>query len=109
MTLENINPTSFHWDNLIAEKFDGESGCTIIKTQYVGTIKIRYVEYSANYLADHWCTKGHIVYVISGALIIEHNDKTELLLNHGSTYIVGDNSMAHKAKSVNGATVFIVD
>ncbi len=109
MIIENINPTSFNWDNLVAEKFDGETGYATIKTQIVGTIKIRQVEYSRDYLADHWCDKGHIVFVISGQLILEHIDKTELIINSGSTYVVGDNSMAHKAKSTDGAMVLIVD
>ena len=109
MTLENINPTSFNWDNLIAEKFDGETGYATIKTQIIGTIKLRQVEYSRNYLADHWCDKGHIIFVISGQLIIEHKDNTKLMLSNGSTYVVGDNSMAHKVKSTDGATVLIID
>ena len=109
MTLENINPTSFNWDDLVSEESGGETGYARIKTQVAGTIKIRQVQYSKNYLADHWCDKGHIVLVISGQLIIEHKDNTEIILNSGSTYVVGDNSMAHKAKSAEGATVLIVD
>ena len=109
MTIKNINPTSFNWDDFVSEKFDGETGYATIKTQTIGTIKIRQVQYSINYLADHWCDKGHIVFVISGQLIIEHKDNTEIILNSGSTYVVGDNSMAHKAKSTVGATVLIVD
>jgi len=109
MTLENINPTSFNWDNIVSEKLDGETGYTIIRTQIVGTIKIRKVEYSTKYLADHWCDKGHIVIVISGQLFIEHKDTTKHLLISGSTYVVGDNSMAHKAMSTDGAIVIIVD
>ena len=109
MIIENINPTLFNWENIVAEKCNGANGYAIIKTQILGTIKIRHVEYSSNYLADHWCNKGHIVFVICGQLIIEHNDNTELIINSGSTYVVGDNSNAHKAKSTDGATVLIVD
>ena len=109
MIIEYINPTLFNWDNLVAEKFDGETGYATIKTQIVGTIKIRQVKYSSNYLADHWCDKGHIVFVISGQLILEHINKTELVINSGSTYVVGDNSMAHKAKSTVGSLVLIID
>lgn len=109
MTIENIIPKAFCWDNLESEKADGETGYTNIKTQIFGTIKLRQVEYSSNYMADHWCDKGHIVFVISGQLIIEHKDNTILTLNSGTSYVVGDNSMAHKATSISGATVLIVD
>jgi hypothetical protein len=109
MIIENTYPTSFNWDNILAEKFEGKTGYAAIKTEMFGTIKVRQVEYSRNYLADHWCDKGHIVFVVSGELIIEHKDNTKLILNSGATYVVGDNSMAHKAKSIDGAIVLIVD
>lgn len=109
MTISNVNPAVFSWDNLVAEKFQGESGHATVWTRNFGAIRIRQVIYSANYVADHWCDKGHIVYVISGQLIIEHKDNTELIINSGSTYVVGDDSMAHKAISTIGATVYIVD
>ena len=109
MTIESINATSFVWDNLAAEKFDGQTGFATVRTQIVGNIKIRKVEYSPGYLADHWCEKGHIVLIVAGQLIIEHQDETEVRLDSGSTYVVGDNSMAHKARSTVGALAFIVD
>lgn len=109
MIIENINPTSFNWDNLEDEVFQGETGYAIVKTQLFGSIKLRRVEYSRNYLADHWCDKGHIVFVISGQLILEHIDHSEHIVNIGSTYVVGDNSMSHRAKTVDGAIVLIVD
>jgi hypothetical protein len=109
MVIENISPQSFNWESIIAERVEGETGYTLIKTQSAGSIKIRQVEYSANYLADHWCDKGHVVCVISGQLTIEHKDGSEHELSSGSTYVVGDNSMAHRAKSVAGVLVLIVD
>jgi hypothetical protein len=109
MNIENIDPTTFNWDNINTEKANGELGYAIIKTQEFDIIKIRQVEYSKNYLADHWCDKGHILFVTSGQLIIEHRNNTEVTLNSGSAYVVGDNTMAHKAKSVNGALVLIID
>jgi hypothetical protein len=109
MTIETISPTSFNWDNLTSENYDGETGSATIKTQTVGSIQIRQIEYSKNYRADHWCDKGHIVFVVSGQLVIEHQDKTTHILGSGATYVVGDNSMAHKAISTEGAVVLIVD
>lgn len=109
MKIENIYPTSFDWDALTAEKSNGETGYATCKTQNFGSIKLRQVEYSTNYLADHWCDKGHVVIVVKGELIIQHINQTELTINCGSTYVVGDNSMAHKTKSIVGATALIID
>lgn len=109
MKIETIYPTSFTWDNITSEKYEGDTGSATIKSQIVGTIQIRQVEYSKNYRADHWCDKGHIVFVVSGQLLIEHQDNTVHPLVSGATYVVGDNSMAHKAVSQEGALVLIVD
>lgn len=109
MIIENFNPYSFNWSEINSDKVNGESGFTIIKTQIIGSIKIRMVEYSNNYCADHWCNKGHIVYVLQGQLIIEHKDNSVYTINSGMTYLVGDDSMPHKAKTIDNATVLIID
>ena len=109
MIIDNFSPNSFDWGRIPSEKTIGETGFAIVKWQSMGNIKVRWVEYANNYIADHWCDKGHIVFVISGQLIIEHKDKSIHIIDSGSTYLVGDNTMPHKAKSVNGAIVFIID
>jgi hypothetical protein len=109
MTLDFIDPSVFSWDQLVPEKLKGESGVTDVWIKNFGGLRIRQVVYSTNYVSDHWCDKGHVVYVVSGELIIKHKDNSELTIQSGATYVVGDNSMAHKAISKIGATVFIVD
>ncbi|MEZ4721783.1 MAG: DHCW motif cupin fold protein [Flavobacteriales bacterium] len=109
MIIENIDPTTIDWETAAKEKLDGETGFAEVKTKIAGQIKIRQVTYSQGYLADHWCDKGHVLLVISGQLIIEHIDNTEVKLEANSAYVVGDNSMAHRAKSTEGALVLIVD
>lgn len=109
MIIEHLLPKSFQWDYVSAERVDGLSGYANIKTQVLGSIKIRQVDYSQNYLADHWCEKGHLVFVLSGELVLEHKDNTVQSLHKGSVYVVGDGSMAHKAVSHEGASVLIVD
>lgn len=109
MIIEHLLPKSFQWNHVAAEKVDGLSGYANIKTQVLGSIKIRQVDYSPNYEADHWCEKGHLVFVLSGQLVLEHKDNKVQTLNKDSVYVVGDDSMAHKAKSNEGATVIIVD
>jgi len=109
MTIDKFSPHSFNWDKIPSDKANGETGFAIIKSKSIGDIKVRQVEYSNNYLADHWCDKGHIVFVVDGQLIIEHKDNSSHTMNSGMTYLVGDNSMSHKARTISGATVIIID
>lgn len=109
MTIENFLPLSFDWKDIPTEIVKGEIGHAIIKTQNIGVIQIREVEYSSGYVADHWCDKGHIVYIIQGDLIIEHKDGLIHSLKSGMSYLIGDNTLSHKLKSGNGAKVLIID
>jgi hypothetical protein len=72
-------------------------------------IRIRLVRYSENYLADHWCSKGHIIFCAEGEMITELKDGRKFLLKKGMVYTVGDNSDAHRSFSENGCALFIVD
>ncbi len=75
----------------------------------MGNLQIRQVRYSANYLADHWCEKGHIVHILSGEIFMEHQEAETKILQKGMTYLVGDKRMAHRLKTFGEACVFIVD
>src|SRR6516164_2072081 len=105
MKIESFNPNSIVWENIPVEKKDSESGYSIIRSFEMGKIKIRQVEYSENYLADHWCDKGHIVYIIDGELEIAHQNSLTHSLKKGMSYIVGDDSQPHKANSKKGALI----
>ncbi len=109
MIIDKFSPESFYWDKIPSDKTNGETGFAITRAKAIGAIKIRQVEYSANYLADHWCEKGHIIFVVNGELIIEHKDQSKHTLNSGMTYMVGDDSMPHRAMTTSGATLLIVD
>jgi len=108
MVIENYNPLSIDWSKIPSEKISGEKGFTLSKTQSVGNIRIRLVEYSDNYIADHWCEKGHIIHILKGELIIEYKNSTHITKS-GMTHIVGDSTNVHKARSFTGATVLIID
>lgn len=109
MKIENYFPSAIDWGKIPSEKRLGETGFTVFKTRTIGEIKIRFVEYSKGYLSDHWCDKGHLIFVLEGELILEHKDNSEMTIKKGMSYLAGDNSLAHRGKSVNGAKVFIVD
>ncbi len=73
------------------------------------TIRVRKVEYSAGYKADHWCSKGHIILCTEGDMETELKDGRIIILTKGMTYFVGDNCEAHRTSTANGCKLFIVD
>jgi quercetin dioxygenase-like cupin family protein len=97
------------WSGVKAEAHKGTTGMAYWKIFNMGDTRIRMVEYSPGYFADHWCNKGHIIYCISGEMITELEDGREFVLSAGMTYHVGDNCNAHRSNSENGCTLFIVD
>ena len=98
------------WSRLAAAVQQGERGAATARACQFGDIQLRLVDYGAGYLADHWCTKGHILFVVAGALAIEHRDGTRYELSPGMTWHVADEQGApHRVICDNGATVFIVD
>ena len=97
------------WQQIAPEIHQGITGTATWKILQLGPIRIRMVEYSAGYLADHWCNKGHIIYCISGSMVTELKDGSSFEMNAGMSYQVGDNSSAHRTSSKEGVTLFIVD
>lgn len=97
------------WRSIAAEEHKGTTGNAQWKIFNMGNIRIRMVTYSASYFADHWCQKGHIIYCIRGEMITELEDGREFVLSAGMSYHVGDNSHAHRSRSANGCSLFIVD
>jgi hypothetical protein len=88
---------------------EGITGHATWKTNYINDIRIRLVEYSVNYVADHWCSKGHIIYCVEGAMETELEDGQKYILREGMMYTVGDGIDAHRSSSTDGCTLFIVD
>jgi hypothetical protein len=87
----------------------GERGVAYWRTRQFGDIRVRMVEYTAGYLADHWCEKGHILLCTAGELHTELKDGRRLILKPGMSYQVADGAEAHKSFAPLGATLFIVD
>lgn len=79
------------------------------RTRHFGDIRVRIVEYSPGYLADHWCEKGHVILCLEGELQTELKDGRVEVLLPGMSYQVGDGMQAHRSYSPNGAKLFIVD
>jgi quercetin dioxygenase-like cupin family protein len=109
MKIEQHPFETFTWKKIEKIKHPGEKGYAIRQTILMGDIRIRMVEYSAGYIADHWCDKGHIIYCIKGKMITELEDGRKRKLRKGMSYQVGDNSEAHRSSSKKGCRLFIVD
>jgi hypothetical protein len=87
----------------------GETGTAWWRTQQFGDVRVRMVEYTAGYLADHWCKKGHILLCLEGELHTELDDGRKFILTPGTSYQVADDAEAHRSSTPNGARLFIVD
>ncbi|WP_407334154.1 DHCW motif cupin fold protein [Enterovibrio sp. 27052020O] len=97
------------WEAIPPTEHAGETGVAIWRTQQFGDIRVRIVEYSAGYLADHWCAKGHILFCLSGELTTELDDGSIHVLKPGMSYQVADNAEAHRSSTTVGAKLFVVD
>jgi hypothetical protein len=97
------------WSTIEPTEHKGESGLAYWRTQHFGNIRVRMVEYTPGYLADHWCVKGHILLCIAGQLHTELEDGRKFTLKPGMSYQVADNAEPHRSYSEAGATLFIVD
>ena len=105
----NIPFQSIDWAKIPKAEYKGETGIAFWQTVEFPGLRIRIVEYSANYKADHWCEKGHFVYCIEGSFINELKDGTETLLKAGMSYIVSDKLSSHRSFTKEGAKLLIVD
>ena len=97
------------WPAVTPTEHPGESGVALWRTQMMGDVRIRMVEYSPGYVADHWCAKGHVILCVAGTLDIELRDGKKLRMTAGQSYHVGDGEPAHRSRTAEGAKLFIVD
>ena len=97
------------WSGIERTVHAGETGEAHWRTCQFGAIRVRMVEYSAGYKADHWCSKGHILLCLAGSMETELQDGRKFLLTPGVSYQVADDAEAHRSYTEQGATLFIVD
>ena len=98
------------WQQLEPTVHPGDSGVATWRTQQVGDLRVRMVEYSPGYLADHWCDRGHVLLVLEGELETELADGRRFTLRPGTSYQVSDfGDAAHRSSTKAGARLFIVD
>lgn len=97
------------WSKIEPTEHKGESGLAIWRTQNFANIRVRMVEYTPGYVADHWCSKGHILLCLEGELHTELQDGRKFVLKPGMSYQVADNAEPHRSHTDVGAKLFIVD
>jgi hypothetical protein len=102
--------TTIDWSSLPVVEHPGETGTARWRTHTAGELRVRMVEYTPGYLADHWCDRGHVLLVLDGELDTELADGRRFTLRAGSSYQVSDfGDAAHRSSTATGATLFIVD
>ena len=97
------------WNQVEPTEHPGITGKAIWRTCQFGDIRVRMVEYTPGYSADHWCEKGHILLCLEGTLESEVADGRKFILTPGISYQVGDGVNPHRSSTKTGAKLFIVD
>ena len=109
MELRAIPFQTIDWVNVEPTAHPGDPGTATWKTVEAGNVRARIVEYSPGYVADHWCERGHVVYVLDGELVTELRDGRTFALVTGQSYLVADGDGAHRSRAPRGARLLIVD
>jgi hypothetical protein len=109
MKLSDIPFGATDWKTIEPTLHPGETGTAIWRTRQFGDIRVRMVDYSPGYLADHWCSKGHILLCLEGELHTELADGRRFVLTPGVSYQVADAAEPHRSSTPIGAKLFIVD
>ncbi|AUU22019.1 DHCW motif cupin fold protein [Aeromonas caviae] len=109
MNINNLPFCTTNWAEIAQTEHQGERGVARWHTRQFGDLRVRMVEYSPGYLADHWCSKGHVLLCLEGELHTELQDGRVFTLTPGMSYQVADNAEPHRSYTELGARLFIVD
>src|SRR4051812_19689299 len=88
MDIPRLPFTVTDWSSLPSTEHPGETGRAFWRTVDIGEVRVRMVEYTPGYVADHWCERGHILYVVEGELDTELQDGRVFKLRPGMSYQV---------------------
>jgi len=109
MQLNDIPFATTDWSTVERTEHRGDTGVAHWRTRNFGGIRVRLLEYSPGYEADHWCVKGHILFCLEGELHTELADGRKFVLKAGTSYQVADNAEPHRSSTTVGAKLFVVD
>lgn len=109
MRIEQVPFGITDWSEILPTEHAGETGKAYWRTLEIGNIRVRMVEYTQGYFADHWCSRGHVLLVLEGELVTELKDGRSFVLKAGTSYQVADGAEPHRSHTETGAKLFIVD
>ncbi len=109
MRIESVPFVTTDWSRMPETEHPGETGTAHWRTLEQGNIRVRMVRYSPGYLADHWCSRGHVLLVLEGELFTELQDGSVHRMGPGMSYQVAEGAAPHRSRTETGATLFIVD
>jgi hypothetical protein len=109
MKIENVPYVVRDWSAIAPTEHPGTTGMALWRTVEMGNLRVRVVEFSPGYQADHWCPRGHVVFVLEGEITSELSDGSSSVLKPGMGYLVSDDVAPHRSSTPTGAKVFIVD
>jgi len=109
MNTKNIPFQIIDWKLIPKTEHNGEKVLAFWQTLQLYGLRIRLVEYSSGYLADHCCKKGHIVHCLEGEFISELQDGKKFPVKKGMTYVVSDELSSHRSSTKNGVKLLIID
>jgi hypothetical protein len=109
MRIEGVPFMTTDWSRVPVTEHAGETGVATWRTVATGNIRVRMVEYSPGYLADHWCERGHVLLVLEGELVTELSSGETHVLRAGQSYEVAESAAPHRSRTAGGAKLFIVD
>ena len=109
MNIQEVPFCTVDWSTVTPTIHPGVTGEARWRTFEMGNIRVRMVEYTPGYLADHWCHKGHVLLVMEGELVTELDDGRKFVLTPGTSYQVADDINPHRSYTEGGAKLFIVD
>ncbi|MBI9036525.1 MAG: DHCW motif cupin fold protein [Bacteroidales bacterium] len=109
MNNQNISFQTIDWTKVLKTEHKGETGVAYWQTKQFQGLRLRIVEYSKGYIADHWCEKGHIVHCLEGDFTSELINGKKFNLTKGMSYVVSDELSSHRSVTKNGVKLLIID
>ena len=109
MNIQGVPFCTIDWSSIEPTIHHGVTGEALWRTFEMGNIRVRMVEYTPGYLADHWCSRGHVLLVLEGELVTELQDGRVFTLTPGMSYQVAEDINPHRSHTEKGAKLFIVD
>lgn len=109
MKIEDVPFAAIDWSQVEPVEHAGEQGTATWRMIEIGNLRVRRVDYSPGYVANHWCSRGHVLLVLEGELSTELQDGRRFRLTAGMSYHVADGAEPHRSSTASGARLFIVD